>query len=96
MVRGSQAAKFAFGPINRGLPTIQTTCNHTYVFAFGSFEKLCLREERRDLEKTMRFQACNPLGVVLLWPMAGGAFLTTGARRGLASGGGLRRCLGQP
>jgi hypothetical protein len=24
---------------------------------------LCLREKRRDLERTMRFQACDPLGL---------------------------------
>jgi hypothetical protein len=32
--QGSQAAQSALGPINRGLPTIRTTCNHVYELFF--------------------------------------------------------------
>ena len=48
MAWGSKDSQSAFGPINSGLSTIQTTQGRAYAFAFSLFVKPSSRERKEE------------------------------------------------
>jgi hypothetical protein len=72
VVRGPQVAQSTLGPINKGLPSIQTTCSYFYKLVLSLFERLN-EGERETFEENHEDPSMRLAGGRLRWPKAGAA-----------------------